>query len=209
MTTRDRILDAAEQVMRNDGLARTTTRKVAAAAGFSEATLYKHFDSKEELFLAVLSERLPRFVDVDRTVGTDGAPRPFREHLEAVAAGGIAFYESTWPMAGSIFADPDLLARHAVFLRERDTGPYRPIAVLAADLAHQQRAEAIHPDTDSAAAAALLLGACFQTAFLRRFNGDGPMPADQREAWARDLVASLWTGLDPGGSSGQHGPGSE
>ena len=57
--TRDRILDAAAHVMRTRGFARTTTREIARAAGYSEATLYKHFQDKTDLFLAVLKERLP------------------------------------------------------------------------------------------------------------------------------------------------------
>ena len=57
--TRDRILDAAAHVMRTRGFARTTTKEIARAAGYSEATLYKHFQDKTDLFLAVLKERLP------------------------------------------------------------------------------------------------------------------------------------------------------
>ncbi len=57
--TRDRILDAATHVMRTRGFARTTTKEIARAAGYSEATLYKHFQDKTDLFLAVLKERLP------------------------------------------------------------------------------------------------------------------------------------------------------
>src|ERR1700723_2853279 len=57
--TRDRILDAAAHVMRTRGFARTTTKEIARAAGYSEATLYKHFLDKTDLFLAVLKERLP------------------------------------------------------------------------------------------------------------------------------------------------------
>src|ERR1700760_4013925 len=57
--TRDRILDAAAHVMRTRGFARTTPKEIARAAGYSEATLYKHFTDKTDLFLAVLKERLP------------------------------------------------------------------------------------------------------------------------------------------------------
>ena len=43
MTTRDAILDGALEVMRARGLARTTTKEIARASGFSEATLDKLF----------------------------------------------------------------------------------------------------------------------------------------------------------------------
>ncbi|MFF5422601.1 TetR/AcrR family transcriptional regulator, partial [Streptomyces misionensis] len=57
---RVRIVDAAHQLMLTIGLARATTKEIARAAGCSEAALYKHFASKEELFVTVLKERLPR-----------------------------------------------------------------------------------------------------------------------------------------------------
>jgi AcrR family transcriptional regulator len=44
---RVRILDAAHELMLTLGLARTTTKEIARAAGCSEAALYKHFASKE------------------------------------------------------------------------------------------------------------------------------------------------------------------
>ena len=62
MGTRERIVEAAERVMRERGLARGTTKEIARAAGYSEGTLYKHFESKEDLFLAMLTERFPSFV---------------------------------------------------------------------------------------------------------------------------------------------------
>ena len=51
--TRDQILDAAASVMHTLGLARTTTREIAQAAGLSEAALYRHFEDKAELFLSI------------------------------------------------------------------------------------------------------------------------------------------------------------
>ena len=68
VTTRDAILDAAQQVMHTLGLANTTTREIASAAGLSEAALYKHFDDKADLFLCLLRERLPDL--------SAGSPRP-------------------------------------------------------------------------------------------------------------------------------------
>ncbi len=62
MGTRDVILDAAAGILRERGLANTTTRQIAAAAGYSEATLYKHFADKADLLLAVLRERSTGFV---------------------------------------------------------------------------------------------------------------------------------------------------
>ena len=56
--TRDRILDAAEELFFSDGIAATGVDRVAAAAGVAIVTLYKHFGSKDNLLREVLSRRL-------------------------------------------------------------------------------------------------------------------------------------------------------
>src|SRR6185436_10078115 len=47
------ILHAARKVFAEKGFDGTTTRELAAAAGVSEALLYKHFPSKESLYAAM------------------------------------------------------------------------------------------------------------------------------------------------------------
>ena len=56
--TRDRILDAAEELFFSDGIAATGVDRVAAGAGVAIVTLYKHFGSKDNLLREVLSRRL-------------------------------------------------------------------------------------------------------------------------------------------------------
>ena len=53
----DRILDAAMRVFRRHGFRRSSIEQAAEEAGLTRQALYHHFDSKEELFRAVL-ERL-------------------------------------------------------------------------------------------------------------------------------------------------------
>jgi AcrR family transcriptional regulator len=53
-TTRGRIIKAAGQLFRDQGYARTTTRTIAAAAGITEITLFRHFGTKANLFSAVV-----------------------------------------------------------------------------------------------------------------------------------------------------------
>lgn len=48
-----RILDAAQALFLERGYQRTTIERIARAARASKATVYEHFPSKEELFLAV------------------------------------------------------------------------------------------------------------------------------------------------------------
>ncbi|WP_406299793.1 TetR/AcrR family transcriptional regulator [Embleya sp. NBC_00888] len=198
--TRQRILDAAEHLMRTLGLARTTTKEIARAAGCSEAGLYKHFTGKEELFVAVLQERLPPLgpllaqlaVESD---GPDGPDEPggVERRLTAIATRAAEFYEQSMPIASSLFAEPALLRRHREALRGIGAGPHVPLRLLAAYLTVERDRGRIAPDADPEAAAAMLLGACYQRAFLRHFMGieDGPTVAEFAASAAGTLMRGI------------------
>lgn len=51
--TRDRLLKAAIEVFSTEGYVGATTREIARAADVSEVTLFRHFQSKEQLLSAV------------------------------------------------------------------------------------------------------------------------------------------------------------
>src|SRR6266853_3762034 len=55
---RAEIIAAAIRVLTRDGIAETTTRKIAAEAGVNQAALRYYFGSKDELLFAVLQEMM-------------------------------------------------------------------------------------------------------------------------------------------------------
>ena len=50
MGTKEKIMEAARQLFEQKGFAAATTKEIAALAGISEVTLYRHFESKRSLF---------------------------------------------------------------------------------------------------------------------------------------------------------------
>ncbi|PRX92487.1 TetR/AcrR family transcriptional regulator [Allonocardiopsis opalescens] len=193
--TRERILDAAAEVMRELGLARATTKEIARAAGYSEATLYKHFADKTELFVRVLAERAPDFVGIlARLPGLVGTGA-LAEHLRDTARQAVLFYAQGVPMAASVFAEPTVLARHRERIGAMAAGPGQARAALAEYLRAEQRAGRVRADADPEAAAALLLGACFQEGFLRAFAGVDP--TEGLDEFSAKVVADLLTGIGP------------
>ena len=58
LNTRDRILNAAEELFFQQGISVTGVDRVAATAGVAIVTLYKHFGSKDNLLREVLARRL-------------------------------------------------------------------------------------------------------------------------------------------------------
>ncbi len=55
--TRKQILDASLRLFSEKGFARTSVRDIAQAAGITDAAIYYHFESKRELFEALIEER--------------------------------------------------------------------------------------------------------------------------------------------------------
>jgi len=51
----DRILDAAQRLFARQGFERTTTRELARTAGVAEGTLFRHFESKKAILVAVVT----------------------------------------------------------------------------------------------------------------------------------------------------------
>ena len=54
---RRQIIEAAATLFARKGFGGTTTRQVAAAAGISEPTIFKHFATKEELYAAIIEAK--------------------------------------------------------------------------------------------------------------------------------------------------------
>jgi AcrR family transcriptional regulator len=187
VATRDVILDAAARVLRERGLANATTKEIAREAGFSEATLYKHFRDKLELMVVVLHERGPQFIPLLQTLPARAGTAPVRDVLAELAEVCIGFYRDGFPMFASIFSDPALLAAHRDRLRTQNLGPHRANEGLAAYLRAEQALGRLAADADPEALAGLVLGACFQHAFITYFTPD---PPDDRRA-AAAFVAQL------------------
>lgn len=61
--TRSLLLDAAEDVFAEKGFAPATLDDIAYAAGYTKGAIYKHFVTKEELFLAVSDRYWRRYFD--------------------------------------------------------------------------------------------------------------------------------------------------
>ncbi|HXL95191.1 MAG TPA: helix-turn-helix domain-containing protein [Streptosporangiaceae bacterium] len=194
MNTRDRILDAAADVMRTRGFARATTKEIARAAGYSEPMIYKHFANKSRLFLAVLHERLEAFGPLAAELTRAPGERPPRDWLVATAGAAIAFYLESFPMSASMFADPDLLAAHRADMADAGAGPHRPVTAVAAYLQAEQDRGRISAAADCSAAADLLIGACFQYAFLCCFAGRQPTQGEI-DTQAASAVGTLLAGI--------------
>lgn len=193
VSTRERILDAAAHVMRERGLAHATTKQIAKQSGYSEAALYKHFQSKTELCLAVIQERTPGgFSTLLGQLPDRVGQRPLRDELVTLARAAVEFYSATFTMMASLFSDPPLLDTHRHAMRELGAGPHTPRVAVGEYLAREQRHHRINPAVDPHRAADLLLGPCLQQAFLLSY---GERELATHDDFAESLVDTLVAGI--------------
>lgn len=182
MSAREQILDAADRVLRTEGVSRATTRRIATEAGFSEALLYKHFAHKRELFLAVLHERTPQLPSF-RTVEGAGAA----ERLTDLTADLVAYYADAFPLAVALLGERELLAGWRELLAAHPPGPHQPVARVRDQVAAERDAGLVPADADPQGIAELLCGGALQHVFMSGFGGD---ELDARTV-AERLVAAL------------------
>ncbi|PJJ55223.1 TetR/AcrR family transcriptional regulator [Compostimonas suwonensis] len=186
---RDRILDAAAAVMREKGIAATTTKQIAQVAGYSEPMLYKHFADKQDLFMRVLEERMPQLQLPAELVGAATVAANLTLLVEQL----LAFYVRSFPMAASIFGTPALLAAHRSGVTAHGGGPEAPVLIVQSYLDDEVELGRLPHDADTGSIARLLVGAAFQQAFFACFQGLDAVPHEKDVA--RTLVLAAVRGL--------------
>lgn len=188
VSTRDRILDAAAGVLLERGVVGATTKEIARAAGCSEALLYKHFADKQELFVAVLTSRMPA---VDLPEGD----LDLADALTGLVVALMEFFARSFPMAVSIFGAPDLLGDHRDALRAKGFGPEGLVLRVTRQLSARRDVGGIRADADVEAAARMLIGFAFHRAFLAAYDGRRSVP--RARALARRGVDLVLPALTP------------
>lgn len=81
--TRRYLLDAAAIVFARDGFHGATLDEIAARAGFSKGAVYSNFKNKDELFVALLEDRIDRWYAITLDV-LDAGPHDRADQLPRV-----------------------------------------------------------------------------------------------------------------------------
>src|SRR6478736_6002966 len=111
---RSSILAAARKAFTETGdMNGTTIRHIAERGGISEGVIYRHFESKDQLFIEAVVEPLSQAVDdlvaASQVVDRDESLTPERQRdtLEALYRQLVATLEEVLPLLGLVlFGDP-------------------------------------------------------------------------------------------------------
>lgn len=183
---RERILDAAQQLLQREGVRALTTRNVALEAGTTEASVFNNFVDKAGLFRSLVDERIAavhllRKVIDDRSIET-------RSWLEKLYSHARLYYLEVIPLSSTLLgmsADADKVKR---------LGNFDPHAALTLALT---RRRVLPPDTgqDQAAwLAAMVLGAAMHDSLRDVMAGQKPADDDldtQARRFAQTLTSTI------------------
>jgi AcrR family transcriptional regulator len=193
-TTRENILQAAEQLLRLKGSAHVTTKEIARAVGLSESALYRHFDHKEDIFFALMAEHQPAFHEAFQAHLPGTAT--ISENLVALVLAAMHYYEQLLPMGISFLADKDLLTQFRATTQPLGMGPQNVFERLTVYLEEEQHMGRLGQHLSALTMATLLLGPCFQRAFNQQFLGFDPFHQTEQQ-FAEAVVQGLLAGIQP------------
>jgi AcrR family transcriptional regulator len=187
---REAILAAALQLLRERGIARVTSREVAALAGVSEASVFYHYKDRAGLLQAVFEqglEPLQTLASSGRLSGVD-----LHDALTRFANTLDGFLDQALPVMAAAQSDAALRDAMAAYMTEQDLGPHRGVAALGEYLAAEQAAGRVRAGVEPRAIAMLFVGACYTRAAQRQ------MPAKVTELPAlKDIIGAIEALLRP------------
>jgi AcrR family transcriptional regulator len=192
-TLRRRIIEAADTLIREHGLAGATTREIARAAGCAEGSIYVHFEDKIDLVIAVIVEREPYFAELVELPARAGE-ETVEANLVPWAEELLSLMRDNQPIFFALMSDRAVFARFKERLRERNTGPFAVYQTAEAYIRAEQELGRVHAEATPEIVAAILVGACRDHVVAHAVTGTKSLPP---ESFAQALVHTVVTGLAP------------
>ncbi len=192
--TRRQLLEAADRAVRSKGLMGASTREIAREAGVADGTLYVHFSDRIDLFIALIQEHLPPYVEPLKRLNGLVGRRTVRANLAEVFEGALIWYEQMSPVFAAISADRELCMALHKRLAERNEGPHLAIKALERYLEAERKLGRVNKVLDLKVAAMMLLGAA------QYWVSSSPWMVGNlsysREQLTSEVLKSLMTGLE-------------
>ncbi len=192
LALRDAILDAAQSIVRDDGLHSLTMRRIADAIDYSPASLYAHFESRELLLAALCREGLAALrLALEESI--QGLRDP-RARLAALGAAYVRFARERPEMYRLIFMENPALTK-GVFESIDSDDAAQALALIAAPFTDLRVAGTIRKSANSARLADLLWTIVHGIASLRLACPG--LPATGDATLIATAIATLVDGSQP------------
>jgi AcrR family transcriptional regulator len=176
---KDHISQAALKLFVERGIEGTTTREIALAANAGEGTMFRHFESKEDLAWHLFDGNLKDFMKrlTDRLAPLSTA----KQRIQAMVSESYSLYETDPTLCSFL-----LLTEHSA-ARRMEPGYRTPIALLVETIEVGQKSGEIRP-MDPQLAAALVFGAALRVPLFKRHKR---IQGDLRER-VEEVMEAVW-----------------
>jgi AcrR family transcriptional regulator len=159
LTKKTDVIDAALSLFMKKGIKATTTRDIALRAGISEGTIYRHFQSKDDLAESIFEQNLEYFYKFLKGylshAGTPG------EMLQAFVQGFFEFSRKEQRSYSFI------IAAHQTELKKHSREKMKPMQMLMKILRLGQK-QGIFRKLDLQLASSMVMGTIMQTIFYMK-----------------------------------------
>jgi AcrR family transcriptional regulator len=184
------ILEAARDTFLGEGVG-ATTGAIARRAGISEATIFKRFRTKADLFFAAMG--FAEF-DAHQTIADLTGEAPADQELETISLRFLEHLNQMVPVLTRLLAHPGFDA--AELAEKFPEMPARALAdAIAKHVTSEQREGRIGP-CDPHAVAVAIFGILHNFALLEHI-GLLPKSDHSRRAHVRSFIDVLWNGIKP------------
>ncbi|WP_353930784.1 TetR/AcrR family transcriptional regulator [Okeanomitos corallinicola TIOX110] len=187
--TNQQILDAAREIFLEQGFG-ASTLEIAQNAGISEASIFKRFSTKEELFFASMGipEKSPWGQELDALVGKGN----LKQNLVKLCLQILEFNRQVMPRLMMLRSRGNAIPE---MLNRVDSRPSRDLKTFTNFLEkeiEQGRLRTSNPKT----IAMILLGSLMNYVFLEQMHPTGDAPIDE-QMFVHNLVDIVWEGIAP------------
>lgn len=161
LSKKSNVIEAALSLFMRKGIKATTTRDIALKAGISEGTIYRHFDSKEELAEIIFEQNIDFFwIFLKGNLKNHKTPE---EMLKAFVEGFFEFSRREQRRYGFI------ISAHQTELKKLSRDRMKPKKMLTKIIKLGQR-KGIFRKIDTNLVSAMVMGTIIQTIFYLK-NG--------------------------------------
>ncbi|MEH2275878.1 MAG: TetR/AcrR family transcriptional regulator [Nostoc sp.] len=202
--TNQQILEAARQVFLQQGFG-ASTLEIAQQAGISEASIFKRFSTKEELFFAAMGiPEKPLWVNELESLCGKG---DLKENLINICLQIMEFYHQVLPRIMMLRSRGNAITE----LGGKEPKPMRDVKVLTAFLEREINQDRLRP-CDPQTVAHILLGSLMNYVFLEQMSSKVSMataesgietylnsgaPTTEVSVFVLSLVDIVWQGIAP------------
>lgn len=187
--TRRRLIDAARAEFSDKGIDNATTRGIAERAGCNEVTIFRHFESKQNLLAAVVQDTSDEFASYCSCRGDfSGDPKVDLQRFAEVYNRSLERCEG---MARALVGEG---RRRPTLCKELVGDVIEPFhRSIACYLEDRKRAGLVRADLNTQAFAEVFTSSLFG-GLLRRTSGLSDL---DRDAWLRETVDIFARGIQP------------